>query len=201
MSIGDTTVETFRQEVGASQPVPAGVSIACVSAGLALSLLAKVLDITSRRKDFEGDAERIQILLKEARSESAGFTHLADNDVEAFNEYLERSRAHDAEGVQAAMGRAVEVPMEGARAVVRGLDLCLEGMPMVKGLTLADLVIAAAMLHGAIRAMLVSVDFNLLHLKLPPELADKLKTERRELEFEAARRDDIITTFVRNLLL
>jgi formiminotetrahydrofolate cyclodeaminase len=201
VNIRETTVADFCAKVGGTEPVPAGVSIAAVSAGTALSLLTKVLDIATRRKDFKGDAARIRALIDSSRHESAGLLELADADVQAFNEYLACVRSSNHEGMQAAMCKAVEVPMRGSRAVVRGLDLCVEGIGMVHGLTVADLVIAAAMLHGAIRSMLVSVDFNLRHLKLEPDFLDKIKTERRELEFEAARRDDIITTTVRNLLL
>jgi methenyltetrahydrofolate cyclohydrolase len=201
MAVRDTTVADFAAQVGGNQPVPAGVSIASVSASLALALLAKVLDIATKRKDFQGDRARIQALIDSCRSESKGFTELADLDVLAFNEFLECVRSSKGDGKHEAMCKCIEVPMQGARAVIRGLNLCVEGVEVVRGLTAADLGIAAAMLHGAIRSMLISVDFNLLHLDSATPIFDKLKTERRELELEAARRDDVITTAVRALLL
>src|ERR1019366_4759866 len=85
MSIGTTTVEEFHAAVGGSEPVPAGVSISAVSAGLALSLLAKVLRITAGRKDFEGDRARIEQVIQDSREESAALMALADDDVRAFN--------------------------------------------------------------------------------------------------------------------
>lgn len=200
MSIQSTTVEDFRNEVGGSEPVPAGVSISAVSASLALALLAKVLDITARRKDFTGDRVRIEQLIEAARDLSTQLTRIADDDVRAFNEYLAHVRANDKEGAAGAMAKAIEVPMSGARAAVHGLDLCAEGVAMVHGLTAADLTIGAALLSGAVRAMLVSVDFNLRHSGPDRESSAAVLAERHELELQALRRDDIITTAVRALL-
>lgn len=200
MPIRETTVADFCAQVGGNDPVPAGVSIASISAATALALLAKVLQITAKRKDFKGDRSRIEALIASARTESENLTELADRDVQAFNDYLECIRSSP-DRKHEAMCRCIDVPMEASRAVVRGLDLCVEGSEMVRGLTAADLGIAAAMLHGAIRSMLISVDFNLLHIDSSTPEFDRLKTERRELELSAARRDDVITTAVRNLLL
>jgi formiminotetrahydrofolate cyclodeaminase len=193
MSIQIKTVEDFRASVGGNEPVPAGVSISAVSAGLALALLAKVLDITGKRKSFQGDRTRVAELIQTARDESARLTQLADDDVRAFNEYL----ACDSAGKQQAMCTAIEIPMEGARSAVRGLDICAEAVSIVSGLTAADLAMAAALLRGAVRAMLVSVDFNVKQMDTAQEV---VITERHELELEAVRRDDVITSAIRGLL-
>jgi formiminotetrahydrofolate cyclodeaminase len=200
MSIRTTTVEDFCAQIGGSKPVPAGVSISAVSAAMALSLLAKVLDITARRKDFRGDRSRIDALIAASRVESAGLTELADADVRAFDDYLACVRSPGKTGAADAMCKCVEVPLEGARAALRGMDLCAEGVAMVHGLTAADLAMAATMLHAALRAMLISVDFNLRLLDSATESFDRMKTERRELELAAAHRDDVIASAVRTLV-
>jgi len=200
MSIRETTVGDFCAEVGGNEPVPAGVSISAISAAMALSLLAKVLDITARRKDFSGDRARIDALINASRDESAGLTELADADVRAFNDYLACIRSEEKAGVNDAMCKCIDVPMEAARAALRGMDLCVEGVEMVHGLTAADLAIGAAILRGAIRAMLVSVDFNFRQLDESSEFAQKLTAERHEIEMQAVRRDDVITSAVRALL-
>ena len=91
--------------------------------------------------------------------------------------------------------------MKGARSAVRGLEACADALAMVHGLTAADLGIAAALLSGAVRAMLISVDFNIREMhpdKAPPET---LTMERRELELQALRRDEAITHAVKALLV
>jgi formiminotetrahydrofolate cyclodeaminase len=193
VSIQITTVENFCATVGGNEPVPAGVSISAVSAGLALALLAKVLDITAKRKSFDGDPARTGELIQAAREESARLMHLADEDVRAFQQYL----ASDNAGKQQAMGKATEIPMEGARSAIRGLNICAEAVTMVSGLTAADLAMAAALLRGAVRSMLVSVDFNVKQLDADQ---DGVIAERHELELEAVRRDDVITSAIRALL-
>ena len=63
----------------------------------------------------------------------------------------------------------------------------------VRGETVAEIT-------GAVRAMLVSVDFNLRHSGPDRESSAAVLAERHELELQALRRDDIITTAVRALL-
>jgi formiminotetrahydrofolate cyclodeaminase len=198
MSIQVTTVEDFHAKVGGSEPVPAGVSISAVSAGLALALLAKVLRITAARKDFQGHRVRIERLIEESRDESATLMTLADDDVRAFNRYLECVR--NGGDKEIAMCKAIEVPMAGARSTLRGLGLCAEAVETVHGLTAADLAMAAALLRGAARAMLVSVDFNLKLLESNKEFAETILAERHELELQAVRYDDIVTAGIRRLL-
>ena len=198
MTIAQTTVAEFCIQVGGNEPVPAGVSISSVSAALALSLLAKVLDIASKRKDFRGDRDRVEALMNSAREESKGLTELADRDVLAFNQYLECIRSGG--NKDDAMGKCIDVPMQAGRAVIRGLELCAAGTEIVKGLTVADLAISADILLGTIRGMLVSVDFNLKQLGPEHEIAQRVLTERRELELRAVRLDDLITTAVRSHL-
>jgi formiminotetrahydrofolate cyclodeaminase len=201
VSVWTGTLAEFREEVGGTEPVPAGVSISAVTASLALALLAKVLDINGKRKDFDGDRGRLGALIDAARSESTRLTELADEDVRAFNRYLECSRNEDGPGKLAAMREAIAVPMEGARAVVRGLDLCAEAVYLVRGLTAADLAITAALLSGAVDAMLISVDFNLAALKTSDQYSDGISAERRELELQALRRDEAITSAVNGMLV
>jgi formiminotetrahydrofolate cyclodeaminase len=164
--------------------VPAGVAVSVVTASLALALLAKVLEITGKRKQFVAD-QRVAAFLDAARRESTELMHYADDDIRAFNDYMDCVRRK--EPIEAAMRKAIEVPMNAARAAVRGLDLCAEGAGMVQGLTAADLGSVAALLSGAIRAMLLSVDFN---LRLSP--SEEVISERRELERRAQRQAEAV---------
>jgi formiminotetrahydrofolate cyclodeaminase len=75
-----------------------------------------------------------------------------------------------------------------------------EAVGIVQGLTAADPGIVAALLSGAVRAMLLSVDFNVSEMRSDKQFSDATTAERRELELEALRRDDVITSAVRALL-
>jgi len=182
-SVWTGTIEAFRARVGGTGPVPAGVSVSAVSASLALALLAKVLDITGKRKSFAGDRERLTALIDTARTESSTLTRLADEDVEAFDLYLEATRSGDAELTARAASLTIKVPMEGARSALRGLEVCVEATSLVSGLTAADLGMAAKLLDAAVRAMLLSVDFNVK--KMDAEAG--ILAERRDIEDRSTR--------------
>jgi formiminotetrahydrofolate cyclodeaminase len=188
-SIWNETLGLLREQVGGTEPVPAGVSISAVIASLALALLAKVLDITAKRKNFTGDRESIDTLIAAARMESTRLTQFADDDVQAFNQYLEAVRGGESDAIGAATRQTIDVPMNAARAAVRGLELCAEGVNLVHGLTAADLGIAAALLSGAVRGMLISVDSNIheMHSDQKPSAAV------RELESKALQYAEAVT--------
>lgn len=169
-SLWNATLSNFREKAGAIDPVPAGVAISAVSASLALALLAKVLRIAGKRKN-------VSALLNSACLESACLAELADLDIRAFHTYM----------ATGATLEAVEVPMNAARSAVRGLALCAQAAALVTGLTAADIGAAAALLSGAVRAMLLSVDFNLRYMRADEQFSQTVTAERHELEREAER--------------
>jgi formiminotetrahydrofolate cyclodeaminase len=178
-SVWSGTLAGFREKAGGTDPVPAGVAISAVTASLALALVAKVLLIAGKKRD-------VSALLDTARSESAQLAELADRDIRAFEQYMSNGD----------MVEAIEVPMEAARSAVRGLGLCAEAGGIVRGLTAADIGAAAALLSGAARAMLLSVDFNLRYMRADEQFSLTITAERGELEREALRLADAVTVTV-----
>jgi formiminotetrahydrofolate cyclodeaminase len=197
-SLWSGTLAGFREKAGGMDPVPASVAISAVTASLATALLAKVLAIAGKSKrvisEHPGDRQRIRALLDAAREESARLTSLADEDIAAFNQYMACKR----QGLEltAAIHKAIEVPMDAARWVVRGLGLCAEAAGMIQGLTAADIGAAGALLFGAVQAMLLSVDFNIREISSGERFSDGITAERRELGLEARRLADAVTAAV-----
>lgn len=196
-SVWSRTLDEFRHKIDSGEPVPAGVSISAVTASFALALLAKVLDIVARRKNFAGDRQRLRDLRDAARAESMRFTRLADEDIQAFNEYLECARGCDDQAIAAAARKTIEVPMNGARAAVRGLELCEEAAGMVRGSIAADIGIAAALLSGCVRAISISVDSNLKGSHFSEEFSHAIRAERQELQRVAAQREEASAILIR----
>lgn len=162
-SIWPVPLGEFREKVAGLDPVPAGVAISAVTASLALALLAKVLEIVRKHKTFVGDPRQMEALLDAVRRESVQLTLSADADVHAFQRYLECVR--NKEGTDEAMRDAIRVPLEAARTVARGLALCREAEPHCRtGMTASDFSVAEALLTGAMRGMVLSVESNLRHL-------------------------------------
>jgi formiminotetrahydrofolate cyclodeaminase len=197
-SIWTTTLAAFREESGGAHPVPAGVAISAVTASLALALFAKVLNVTGKRKNFTGDRQRLAALLDAVRAESTLLTHLADDDVQAFNHYMDRKR--QGEDLAAAIRNAIEVPMNAARSAVRGLDLCAEAAGMMRGLTAADLGAAAVLLSGAVRAMSLSVGINIREMPSEEQFSAAITAECRDLELRAVQSAEAVTAVINVLL-
>jgi len=188
-SIWTGTVTRLLERTAATEPVPAGVAISAVTASLALALLTKVLGIAVRKKKFAAERQRIDELLDAARAESSRLISLADEDILAFHKYLE-SKHEDTR-------KAIEIPMESARAGVRGLRLCSEAAGLIRGLTAGDVGSAAALLGGAVRGMLITVDFNLREMRSDEEFSAAMAGERADLAAEAQRYSDAVDAALR----
>ena len=170
-SIWTSALATFRDRMASLDPVPAGVSAAAVSATFGLGLLIKVLEIASKRKDFSGDRALVAELIHAARNKSQTLAHLADEDIAAFRQYLDCLR--EKKPMDGAIRKAIEVPLGVARTAEQGLPLCEKARSLIHAFVAADLGAAVALLTGAIRASLGSVEFNLQQL---PE-ADPYRVE------------------------
>lgn len=175
-SIWSDTLAEFRDKAGGTDPVPAGVSISAVTASLALALIVKVLEITGRKKGRESVAGLLNAALDAARHESSLLARLADDDIHAFNRYMDCVRRK--ESTDAAMHDAISVPLDAARSVIRGLNLCREASALCStGLTAADLGSSAFLLRGAAQAMLLSVESNLTYLAADDSFRQKIVSD------------------------
>jgi glutamate formiminotransferase/formiminotetrahydrofolate cyclodeaminase len=181
--IWNTTLETFRESVASSEPTPAGVSVAAVSAALGASLLQKVLAIVAKRKSFADDQGRLLSLCEAAGNQAARLTQYAEDDIAAYRGYMEARRLKTTDAQFANSRRQVmETPLNGARAALSGLNLCVDAAEIVHGAVAADLATAAILLEAAVRSMLLCVAVNL------QELPDrKLTAECKEIEEKALR--------------
>jgi methenyltetrahydrofolate cyclohydrolase len=161
-SIWGATLEQFRDRMASHEPVPAGVTAAAVTAALALALLAKVLQVTLRHKDFSGDPKLVGALLDDTQKTSVTMSQLADDDVAAFQQYLDCVRSHQPTGL--ALRKTIDVPLNVARTASSGIALCEKSAGHVHPVVAPDLAIASALLAGTVRCALVTVDSNLRQL-------------------------------------
>ena len=153
------------------------MSVAAIAASFALSLFQKVLEITRHRKDFSGDPVRIQEWIAEAHELSEKLARSADEDVVAYREYMARRKSPEE---AAALRRAIEVPLEAARAAAVGVRMCDDAAAMVPASITPDLGTARNLLIGAVRGMALSIESNVQHLN-DAKFADDVQRELREL--------------------
>lgn len=203
--VWESTLENFRTAAAGSGPMPAGVAISAASASFALGLLAKVLKVTSRRKDFAGDALKVEKLADSAKVASKRMLQYAEEDMAAFNAYMASARlprATDQEredrkqAIDAAVRLALETPMAAARAAASGINLCVDAAELVHTHVVADLGAAATLLSGALRVFLLCADSNMHQLAPDPSAYRSLMSGRLELESKAFQQADSVLQHV-----
>lgn len=191
-ALSQVTLEHFRREAAGQQPMPAGVAIAAVSGGFALGLVAKVLAIVARRNPLPEPAARLEPLAAGAQSASQRMMQLAGEDIAAFEGYLtarrlphstEPEREARQQGIDAAVQRAIDLPLAAAQEAAAGVQLCGEVSDFAPLALIADLGVAAALLAGALRGFLLCAQSNVD--QLAPDAAsyrERLATETKRHE-------------------
>jgi formiminotetrahydrofolate cyclodeaminase len=196
ISIWKSTLEEFRERILAGDSTTGAVAVAAVSASLAVSVLQMVLEVSARKNESEPMRE----LIEAARMEAAQLARLADEDRAAYTEYVkalrlpktnDEERAARRHAMDLAMLKATETPLAAARSAVAAIELCAEAAGTARGAIAADIGGAAALLAGAVRAILCSVDANLREL---PDQPFRLEAtaQRRALEETAVRKAEVV---------
>jgi len=200
-SVWNSSLGQFRDEVASTKPVPASVCVSAVCASLAFSLLIKVLEITVNKKGFTGDLGKVQVLLVAARTTSARVAQYADEDVTAFDSYLNSARSpksNDQEREQRrramalALDQVIQVPFDAARLVASGMDLCADATGVVPRSLIAEVGAAAVLLAGEVRGLVVSAEFNLRQLADDPHGQEEIIAQLQELNRKVLRQEDSI---------
>lgn len=167
------------------------MAAAALSASLALRVLKSVLGVVARKHD----SVRVRELIEAAQQAAERLVELAAEDGAAYAAYMQ-ARRERSEEEQAALRRAIETPMRVARAATNGINLCLETAGYTRGAIAADVAGAAALLAGAVRATLCSVDAN-LELLDDQAFLHAIAAERQMLEMHAIRQAEAVFATVK----
>jgi len=208
-SVWKSNLEQFRDEVASTKPVPASVCVSAVCATFALGLLIKVLEITTNKKGFTGDLGKVQALLGAARNTSARVARYADEDVTAFDSYLNTVRSpksNDQErndrkrAMALALDKVIQVPFDAARVVASGIDLCAAATGVVPRSLIAEVGAAAVLLAGAVQGLIVSAEFNLRQLLDDSHGHEEITAQLQELDRKVLQQEDSIRQQVASLM-
>jgi formiminotetrahydrofolate cyclodeaminase len=167
------------------------VAAAALSASLALRVLKSVLEVVARKHD----SARPRELIRAAGETAERLAALAAEDGAVYAAYMQ-ARRERSPALQAALRRAVETPISAARAGSVSIDLCREAAGYTRGPIAADVAGAAALLEGAVRAILCSVDANLRAVE-DEVFAQAVAAERDTLEMRAIRQAEGVLTIVK----
>lgn len=207
--IWDFSLEEFRSGSASGEPTPAGVAIAAASASFALGLLAKVLQVSSRHKEFAGNLAKIDSFCDAARTHSKRMLQFAEEDTAAFQSYMagsrlprstDREREERHRAINAAVRDAIEIPLAAAQSAASALDICSQACAFTHTMVIADLGAAASLLFAAMRVFLTCADSNLRQLAADPAPFRAAFASRAEWEDRATRDAESVSKHVSSVI-
>ncbi|NBC33095.1 MAG: methenyltetrahydrofolate cyclohydrolase [Alphaproteobacteria bacterium] len=196
-SVWRWSLATFRDRTASDAPTPGGGSAAMVSATIGLGLVLMALRVTARKA---GDPEKLTPVVASADGLLAELSAHADADIAAFEGYMAALRLPKASEEEKAARKAAlaqageagtETLLNAAQSALEALDLTDQAARLAQANILSDVGAGGAILHGAIMAVLFTVDINLPGIK-DPELRTEYAGSRAHLGEAAARRYEAI---------
>lgn len=177
----------FRDRTASAAPTPGGGSAAMVSATIGIGLVLMALRVTARKAD---NADALTPLIDSGDRLMRELGDHADADIAVFQAYMEalsRPRGTDEEkaarraGLAEAAAAATEIPLNAAQIALEALDLAHQAAHACGRQILSDVAAGAALLQGALTAVLYNVDINLPSIGDPEREAD-YRTSRNHLQ-------------------
>jgi methenyltetrahydrofolate cyclohydrolase len=159
----------FRDATASASPTPGGGSVAGVSATLGMGLVIMALEISAKRKDAT-EVEKMTTLIAEGREMLKELSDDADEDVRAFQGYMaalklpkesDDEKAQRKAALQEATRGATEAPLVAGRHIIEALRIAELAGPLAHAHVVSDVGAGAALLEGALKAVLFNVDVNL----------------------------------------
>lgn len=159
-SVLHQTLADFRAAVARNQPTPGCGAAAAVTADIGLALVVKGLRISEAHGS---DPCRLELLhAAEALLGRPGA--FADDDMQAFGDYLSAARNGEPERKQAAARQACAVPLALAHCALEALELAVNAWPCAAANVQSDIRAGAVLIHAGLSAALISVDTDMSSL-------------------------------------
>lgn len=161
---------TFRDTLASDSPTPGGGSAAMVSATLGLGLVVMALRITANKTP---DRSFLDTLILSGERLMVELSAHADADIAVFDTYMaalklpkatEEEKAVRRDALRDATIAATEVPLNAAQTALEGIDLASQAATLAATQIVSDVGAGAAVLRGAVEAVLTAVDVNLRSL-------------------------------------
>ncbi len=204
-SIWDWGLAEFRDRTASDDPTPGGGSAAMVGAAIGLGLVQMALRVTARKVE---DTSGLSPLIEAGDRLMVELSQHADSDIAVFEVYMaalklprdtdEQKTTRRAAMAEAALA-ATEVPLNAAQTVLESLDVARQAAAAADRGILSDVGAGAALLNGAVTAVLYNVDINLGSVKDAEAAADFAKS-RKHLASAADTRHRSIIALVENRL-
>ncbi|MFL9813468.1 cyclodeaminase/cyclohydrolase family protein [Stutzerimonas sp. VN223-3] len=150
----------FRAATAARKPTPGCGAAAAVTADIGLALVVKGLRISEAHAT---DPARLE-LMQAAEALLGRPGAFANDDMQAFSDYLSATRYGQLEYKQAAARQACAVPLALAHCCIQALDLAVTAWPCVAANVQSDVQAGAVLIHAGLSAALINVDADMASL-------------------------------------
>jgi len=158
------SVDDVLAALASAEPVPGGGTATALAAALAAALVAMVGRVTARREAEPGTSAAIAT---ESDALRVRLLALAAQDGDAYTAVIAARRLPTGEreaAVQAALGRATDVPLAVAAASRDALALCDRITATARASALGDLAVAAVLARAALDAASITARANLAEM-------------------------------------
>jgi len=179
-SVWTQSLAAFREGTAANQPTPGCGAAAAVTADIGLALVLKGLRIS---EDHESVAARLR-LVQSAEALLGRPGAFADDDMQAFGDYLSAAHEGQPEQQQATSRQACAVPLALAHCCVQALSLAVAAWPQVVPMVRSDVQAGGVLIHAALSAALINVDADLPMVE-DASARDQTGQARRRLQEQA----------------
>ncbi|WP_221088842.1 cyclodeaminase/cyclohydrolase family protein [Deinococcus aquaedulcis] len=164
-SLWSRSAADLLDATASAEATPGGGATAAVTGAFGAALLSMAVGISQKK----GASARLDDALKQVTALRQRLQALADEDVQAFGQYVEASHLSTddpqrPEALQAAGEAAMQVPLTLARVIVEGLDTAQALALAVHQEVVSDVGAGASLLQGALLAALLTVEINLPHV-------------------------------------
>ncbi|MCP9339965.1 cyclodeaminase/cyclohydrolase family protein [Stutzerimonas xanthomarina] len=178
-SVWTQRLAEFRAATAARQPTPGCGAAGAVTADIGLALVLKGLRIS----EAHGSDPVRHELLQAAEALLGRPGAFADDDMQAFDDYLSAARHGEVENKQAAARQACAVPLALAHCCLEALELAVDAWPRTDPIVQSDVHAGAVLIHAGLSAALINVDADMTSLE-DPSAQDQAGRTRRRLQSE-----------------
>ncbi|WP_417791432.1 cyclodeaminase/cyclohydrolase family protein [Stutzerimonas xanthomarina] len=178
-SVWTQRLAEYREATATRQPTPGCGAAAAVTADIGLALVLKGLRIS----EAHGSDPVRHELLQAAEALLGRPGAFADDDLQAFDDYLSAARHSEFEDKQAAARQACAVPLALAHCCLEALELAVDAWPRTDPIVQSDVQAGAVLIHAGLSAALINVDADMTSLE-DPSAQDQAGRTRRRLQSE-----------------
>jgi formiminotetrahydrofolate cyclodeaminase len=163
--------DSFLQALAKPRPDPGGGAAAAYAGTLGLALLEKVVRLEADRPPGTPGTPGWPEQLKRLRQVALALRRLQDEDVQAYDCLVKARQSGKAADLEAALREAVACPLRIVRQAKAGLGLIAETGAQCRAHLLADLLVAAELLHAALMGAYHIACANLALVRKPGDRA------------------------------